>query len=70
MWECYKKANSYFCEQKLSDHLVVNFHKEGHAVLAEDMELIISYFNKMYFGFETSININQLKTSVFENQNQ
>lgn len=66
MWECYKLANKEYEAAGLADHLVVNFHKEGHAVIEEDMELIIAYFDKMYFKQDTDVDMKRLKTSVFE----
>ncbi len=68
MWECYKKANVEYEKAGLSDHLVLNFHKVGHAVLEEDARKFIDYFNHMYFGFETKLDINSLKTCVFAGQ--
>ena len=66
MWECYKLADKEYATAGLAEHLVVNFHKEGHAVTEEDMELIISYFDKMYFKQDTEVDMKRLKTSVFE----
>ena len=65
MWECYRKADEYYSAVGLSDHLVCSFHREGHAVTAEDMELIIRYFEKMYYGMDTIEDMGKLKTSVF-----
>lgn len=65
MWECYKKADRICTEKGLGDHLVCHFHKEGHAVLEEDLERIIAYFNHMYYGMDTGVDIKALKTSVF-----
>ena len=52
----------------LSDHLVEHFHAEGHAVIEEDMRLLIDYFNHMYYGQELNVSMRDLKTSVFDNQ--
>ena len=68
MWECYKKADKDYRHEGLQDHLVVHFHKEGHAVLEEDMKLIVSYFNKMYYGMDTGVDMKKLKTTVFNGQ--
>ena len=68
MWECFKKANDIYENEGLGDHLAVNFHKEGHAVILEDAELFIRYFNHMYYGMETGIDISKLKTTVFAGQ--
>ena len=68
MWECYKKADDAYRAKGLSDHLVVHFHLVGHAVLQEDMELIVQYFNKMYYGMDELENLALLKTTVFAGQ--
>lgn len=68
MWECYKRANETYEKEGLGDHLVLNFHKVGHAVLEEDAEAFIKYFNHMYYGMETGVNVDQLKTTVFAGQ--
>ena len=70
MWECYKKADKIYTREGLADHLVLNFHKVGHAVLQEDMEKLIPYFNYMYYGFEPKPDINSLKTTVFAGQEE
>ena len=68
MWECYKKADAVYEREGLGDHLVVNFHKEGHAVLREDAELFIPYFDHMYYGTDTGIKIEDIKSTVFAGQ--
>ena len=68
MWECYKKANVVYEQEGLGDHLVLNFHKVGHAVLEEDAGKFIKYFNHMYFGMDTGVLIRELKTTVFAGQ--
>lgn len=45
MMECYKKASSLAKEMKLDKHIHCHFHKEGHAVLKEDLEYL---FNELY----------------------
>ncbi len=67
MWECYKKANEAYTEAGLADNIVVHFHKEGHAVIAEDMELIIKYFNYKNYGAELGVSLSSLKTTLFAN---
>ncbi|MCR5477358.1 MAG: hypothetical protein K6E92_07055 [Lachnospiraceae bacterium] len=66
MWECYKRADRDYAAAGLSDHLAVHFHKEGHAVLQEDLELLIPYFNRMYLQKEEAVDLKALKTSVYE----
>ena len=68
MWECYKKADEAYRANGLSDHLAVHFHLVGHAVIQEDMELIVKYFNKMYYGMDTLEDLAPLKSTVFAGQ--
>ncbi len=68
MWECYKKAAPVYEEEGLGDHLAIHFHKEGHAVIDEDMELIMGYFDRMYYKMDTGITPEELKSTVFEGQ--
>lgn len=66
MYLCYKAANSIFDFLGLEDHIAVNIHKEGHAVIEEDMRYIIDYFNYHVYGKEPTLDLENLKTSVFE----
>ena len=68
MWECYKKAAVVYEGEGLSDNLVIHFHKEGHAVIDEDMELITGYFDHMYYGMDTGVRPGDLKSTVFNGQ--
>lgn len=68
MWECYKEANAYYTGKGLGENLVVHFHKEGHAVLQEDLEYVIPYINKMHYGMDENVDMKALKTSVFAGQ--
>ncbi len=68
MWECYKKANEIYIRMGLEEHLAVHFHKEGHAVIEEDMKLLIAYFDKMHYGLDVELDMSALKTTVFANQ--
>ena len=70
MWECYKKANETYEKEGLSDHLVVHYHLKGHAVIEEDMELIVDYFNHMYLGTELKTDLDSLKTTAFSGQEE
>ncbi|MBP5653072.1 MAG: hypothetical protein J6X17_06615 [Lachnospiraceae bacterium] len=65
MWECCKRAASVYTAAGLSDRLAVHFHLEGHAVIEEDMDLIIRYFDHMYYGRDTGIGPDDLKTTLF-----
>lgn len=69
MWECFTRALKVYKENGLSDRLVCNFHKEGHAVLEEDLKKIIPYFNHMYYGLGDKIDIEGMQTSVYGHRN-
>lgn len=68
MWLCYKIAKEIYKKFGLEDHIVCNMHKEGHAVIAEDMKLIIAYFEKMIYKNDTDIDLSKLDSSEFENE--
>ena len=68
MWECYKKARAFYEKEGIADNLVVHFHKEGHAVIEEDAELFTGYFEHMYYGTDNGIDMDALKTTVFDGQ--
>jgi len=40
MWDTYEKAKKIYEERGLGDNLNVYFHKEGHALLAEDVDFV------------------------------
>lgn len=46
MWECYEKALEIYRSMGLEDHLHAFFHKEGHAILQEDLEKIFPLLKK------------------------
>ena len=66
MWECYKEADRMLKDAGLDSHLTVHFHKEGHAVIDEDMELITDLFDHIAFGKPLHVPFESLKTTVFE----
>ena len=68
MWECYKKAASVYEKEGMGDNIAVHFHREGHAVIEEDAELLIKYFERMYYGVENDLEPEILKTTVFSGQ--
>ncbi|EWM54090.1 SGNH/GDSL hydrolase family protein [Ruminococcus flavefaciens] len=49
----------------LSDHIAINIHKEGHAVIAEDVEKMVQYFDYHVYGIQPKMNLDELQTSVF-----
>lgn len=66
MWACFKAAESIYDFLGLGDRIICNIHKEGHAVIDEDMMYLIQYFNKVVYGIEPEADMSKVKTSVFE----
>lgn len=46
MWQCYLQARDAYRELGLEDNISAHFHREGHAVLEEDLEHIFAEFEK------------------------
>jgi len=65
MWACYLGAKKIYDTLGLSDHLAINIHKKGHAVIAEDVEYMMQYFNYHVYGIEPTMDLKLLQTSVF-----
>lgn len=63
---CYKATKSIYEFLGLEENLAINIHKEGHAVIAEDMNYMIDYFNYHVYGKEPQLDLSDLTTSVFE----
>ncbi|MCR5619783.1 MAG: acetylxylan esterase, partial [Lachnospiraceae bacterium] len=63
MWECYREADKLLKAEGLDSHLLVHFHKEGHAVIDEDMELITDLFDHIAFGKLLHVPFESLKTT-------
>ena len=63
---CYKATKSIYEFLGLTEHIAINIHREGHAVIAEDMNYMVDYFNYHVYGKEPELNLNDLTTSVFE----
>ena len=66
MWMSYCGMKHIWDYVGLSDHLAINIHKEGHAVIDEDMEKMTQYFDYHVYGIQPTMDLKQLQTSVFE----
>lgn len=66
MYLCYKATESIYEFLGLEENIAVNIHKEGHAVIPEDMNYMIDYFNYHVYGKEPTLDLSKLTTSVFE----
>ena len=66
MWMSYCGMRPIWDYVGLSDHLAINIHKEGHAVIAEDVEKMIQYFDYHVYGIAPKMDLKELQTSVFD----
>lgn len=65
MWYSYLGARKIFKALGLVDNIAINIHKQGHAVIPEDIEYMTDYFNSRVYGKKPEKNPDDLKTSVF-----
>lgn len=65
MWMSYLGMKNVWDYMGISDHLAINIHKEGHAVIAEDVEKMIQYFDYHVYGIQPKMDLSELQTSVF-----
>lgn len=65
MWYTYLGAKEIFTTLGLEDHIKINIHASGHAVIEEDMVYMTQYFKQMVYGIEPESDLSVLDTSVF-----
>lgn len=65
VWMAYLGMKHVWDYVGLSDHLAINIHRSGHAVIAEDVEKMVQYFDYHVYGINPSMNLEELQTSVF-----
>ena len=65
MWLSYLGMKHVYDYLDLSDHLAINIHKEGHAVIAEDVNYMVQYFDYHVYGLQPKSDLSALQTSVF-----
>ncbi len=66
MWETYKEAKKIFSELEEEEHIAFQIHKEGHAVIDEDVVLLLDYADKHLYGKESKSDLSKLDTCLFE----
>lgn len=49
MWRCYLTSKAFYTGQNLENRIFAHFHKEGHAVIGEDLEAITEAFDNLYY---------------------
>ncbi len=65
MWMSYLGMRHVWDYLGLSDHLAINVHLSGHAVIEEDMKYMCQYFDWHVYGIEPKDDLSKLQTSVF-----
>ena len=65
-WMTYLGAKRVFDYVGLSDHIAINVHLSGHAVIEEDMKYMMDYFDHHVYGAEPKTDLSQLTHSPFE----
>ncbi len=66
VWMAYLGMKPVWDYVGLSDHLAINIHKSGHAVIAEDVEKMVQYFDYHVYGIQPKMDLKELQTSVFD----
>lgn len=66
VWMAYCGMRHVWDYVGLSDHLAINIHKSGHAVIQEDVEKMIQYFDYHVYGIQPKMDLKELQTSVFD----
>lgn len=65
MWASYLGTKRIYEYLGIEDNIAINIHKEGHAVIEEDVKYMVAYFDKHVYGIEPSMDLKNLQTSVF-----
>lgn len=65
VWMAYLGMKHVWDYVGLSDHLAINIHRSGHAVIQEDVEKMIQYFDYHVYGIAPKMDLKELQTSVF-----
>lgn len=65
-WMSYLGVKHVFDYLDLSDHLAINVHLSGHAVIEEDMKYMMAYFDQHVYGIQSKLDLSNLTHSPFE----
>lgn len=66
MWETYKEAKKIFSALGLEDHIAFRIHKEGHAVIDEDVVVLLDFADYHLYGKEVERDFSELEECLFE----
>lgn len=65
MWYTYLASKQIYDYLGVGDNIKVNIHKEGHAVIAEDMQYMTEFFKEKVYGIKPESDLSVLDSSVF-----
>ncbi len=65
MWHTYLASKQIYDYLGVGDNIKINIHKEGHAVIAEDMQYMTEYFKEKVYGIKPESDLSVLDSSVF-----
>lgn len=68
MWETYKETKKIFTKLGMEDHVTFNIHKEGHAVIDEDVVKILDFADFHLYGKEVETDLKNMDTCLFETE--
>lgn len=68
MWETYKEAKKIFTELGYEDNIVFQIHKEGHAVIDEDVVVLLDYADKQLYGKKVETDFSKFDSCLFETE--
>lgn len=66
MWMSYNGMKHVWDYLGISDNIAINIHKEGHAVIEEDVKYMCQYFDYHVYGIQPTMDLGNLQTSVFD----
>ena len=66
MWETYKEAKKIFTKLGYEDNILFHIHKEGHAVIDEDVEIFLDYADKYLYGMDVERDFSTVDDCLFE----
>ena len=66
MWASFLAAKQMLHQVGIEDHIAMNMHKEGHAVIDEDVVYLLDYSDYHLYGKEVKSNLDDLNHSLYE----
>lgn len=66
MWETYKEAKKIFTKLGYEKNLMFHIHKEGHAVIDEDVEILLDYADKYLYDKDIARDFSTVDQCLFD----